>query len=537
MRIRRVVFILAVIILIGLGGGVVWLIRAQQHLPARTPSVEATANPPGTLPIVDQPFTITFCTTENYAPSPSLGEQLLVWQILEERTGVHVEFVLPDNYHQVVSTLIESGQQLPDVLLVPGDDPMRYAYQGAIIALGDLMRQRAPNIRGLLSSRPYLRRALTAPDGEVYTVGKDVSARTAVNYLSFGARLDWLERLRIPVPNTLDDWRQMLAAIRDGDPNGNDREDEIPFSTYDFRRLFIFGGAFGLHLTHSGGWYAQEGEVRYEWILPETRQLFGMLRDWYASGLIDAEVFSQSYEKFATKATTDILGATEAFTMQYPMWNIEMSGGNPDGKWGQVVPPLGPADHRMLEKEQPLTDAYFGISRDCDSPEIAIQWLDYLFASEDGQILMTNFGVEGVTYEMDDGEPRLLDSFLTHPKGTGVAQWELGMNGPFPGVIMPEMIEQRFRIFPVHYRSAEENRKYHVNAFPRFLSTGSDASLVESTMPDIDTYVTEMSARFISGETPLDQFEQFVTAVREMGIQRVVDVKQRQFDQYTQSDM
>lgn len=537
MAFRRSAILLIVVAALAPLGAVVGSVVARQRQPmVQSPSDETVLNSPGTLPIVGQPYTITFCTTENYPPSPSFREQLLVWRVLEERTGVHVEFVLPENYHQVMSARIESGQELPDVLRVPGDNPMRYAYAGAIISLGDLIRQRAPNTARLLSTRPYLRRALTAPDGEVYVLGKDVSARTAVNYLSFGARLDWLDQMQLTVPETLEDWGRMLVAIRDGDPNGNGRADEIPFSTYDFRRLFIFGGAFGLHLTHSGGWYAHNGMVRYEWILPETKQLYAVLQNWYASGLIDPEIFSQSYEKFATKATKHMLGATEAFTMQYPMWNIEMSG-DPDGMWGHLAPPSGPQGHRLLEKEQPLIDAYFGVSRDCERPDIAVQWLDYLFASEDGQTLMTNFGVEGTTYELVDGTPRFLESFLAHPKGTGVAQWELGMNGPFPGVIMPAMIEQRFRIYPEHYRKAEVHRKYHVSAFPRFPSTNSESALIESTMADIDTYVTEMSARFISGEASMEEFEQYVAAIRQMGIQRVVDVKQRQFERYFRDEM
>jgi putative aldouronate transport system substrate-binding protein len=534
---RRTIAITVVAVLLVAGVSAFLLFRSDSRKAESASLAPVRINTPGELPIVEEPFTLTFCTRENYPPSPSYQDQLLVWRVLEERTNVRIEFLVPENYERVMATKIASGDELPDILRVPGDDPMPFAYAGTIVALTDLIGRRAPHTVELLAAKPDLRRRLTSPDGEIYVLGKDVAARTSVNYLSFGVRVDWLNKLGISEPDTLDDWANMLTSIRDNDLNGNGRQDEIPFSTYEFNRLFIFGGAYGLHLTHSGGWYVEDGEVRYEWILPEMKELLRLLREWYSKNLIDAEVFSQSYEKYATKATSGILGATEAFTMQYPMWNIEMSGGNPEGLWGHVQPPAGPAGTRLLEKEQPVLDDYYGISRDCSRPDVAVQWLDYMYASRDGQILMTNFGVEEVTYEVVNGEPLFLPGFLSHPKGTGVAQWELGMNGPFPGVIMPEMIEQRFRIFPEHYRKAESYRKYHVSSFPRLPSTGSESSLIDRVMWDVETYVREMCAKFVSGEIPLSEFDRFVQRVDDLGIRTIVDVKQQQYDRFLREAM
>ena len=44
-------------------------------------------------------------------------------------------------------------------------------------------------------------------------------------------RKDWLDKLGIPMPETIDDWYAMLQAFRDKDPNGNGKKDEVPFTT------------------------------------------------------------------------------------------------------------------------------------------------------------------------------------------------------------------------------------------------------------------------------------------------------------------
>ena len=44
-------------------------------------------------------------------------------------------------------------------------------------------------------------------------------------------RKDWLDKLGIPMPETIDDWYAMLQAFRDKDPNGNGKKDDVPFTT------------------------------------------------------------------------------------------------------------------------------------------------------------------------------------------------------------------------------------------------------------------------------------------------------------------
>ena len=45
---------------------------------------------------------------------------------------------------------------------------------------------------------------------------------------------------------------------------------------------------------------------------------------------------------------------------------------------------------------------------------------------------MGNFGLEGLSYEMVDGEPQFTDFILKSELGSGIAQASLGVNGSFP---------------------------------------------------------------------------------------------------------
>lgn len=58
-------------------------------------------------------------------------------------------------------------------------------------------------------------------------------------------RTDWLEKLGIESPVTLEDWENYWHLVKTTDLNGNGTNDEIPFSSYNMDGLRNFCTAFG----------------------------------------------------------------------------------------------------------------------------------------------------------------------------------------------------------------------------------------------------------------------------------------------------
>lgn len=51
-------------------------------------------------------------------------------------------------------------------------------------------------------------------------------------------------------------------------------------------------------------------------------------------------------------------------------------------------------------------------------------------------------------------------------------------------------------------------------------------------MSDLDTYYDETVIRFIMGEEPLDNFDEFVATLQGMGIERAIELQQSALDRY-----
>lgn len=487
------------------------------------------------LPLVTEPFTLVFATADNPDISNSYTRNLPAFQELEKRTGISVKFeVTPaDQYNTTMQTRLAAAKGLPDLIRLP-DDPIRYAKGGLIIPLDDLIGSYAPNILNLFRERPEVMKAMTAPDGAIYTLSAVVDARSMVNLNGLGMRKDWLETLNLEEPDTIDQWFDVLMAFKEGDPNGNGKKDEIPVIAINVNGLYKLAWSYGLHLALSDGWYPDEdGKIVYEWIEPRMKDWLQEMNKWYEAGLLDPDMGSQNRDKYTAKAIGDTAGAAVSdMTMQFPQWNERMANDYPHARWEGIVPPEGPYGDRMMEREQPTENIHYGITRDCKDPETVIKWLDYMFASRDGQILMGNFGLEGLSYEMVDGEPQFTDFILKSELGSGIAQASLGVNGSFPRILMKEMIEQRFLQYEGEVAQSRKATQHYVPSFPRVLATKEETDIYAGIMADINTYKDEMIIRFIRGQEPLENFEHYAESIRGMGIEEAVAIKQAQYDRY-----
>ena len=489
------------------------------------------------LPIVTEPFILTFATADNPDISSSYTQNLPAFQELHKRTGVQVKFeVTPsDQYNTTMQTRLAAATELPDLIRLP-DDPIRYAKGGLIIPMDDLIGNYGPNILSLFKERPEVKKAMTAPDGRIYTLSAVVDARSMVNLNGMGMRKDWLDTLKLEEPDTIEDWYEVLLAFKEQDPNGNGKADEIPVITLNVSGLYKFAWSYGLHLALSDGWYPDaDGNIIYEWIEPAMKEWLQEMNKWYAAGLLDPDMNGQNRDKFTAKAIGDIGGVSVSdFTMQFPQWNERMIHDFPHAKWEGIVPPKGPKGDRMMEREQPTENIHYAITKDCKNPEVVIKWLDYMFASEDGQILMGNFGLKGHSYEMVDGKPQFTDFILKNELGSGIAQASLGVNGSFPRILMKEMIEQRFLQYEGEVAQSNKATQYYVSSFPRVLASKEETDTYAGIMADIITHKDEMVIRFIQGKEPLENFDQFVQSIQGMGIEEAIAIKQEQYDRYMQ---
>ena len=106
-------------------------------------------------------------------------------------------------------------------------------------------------------------------------------------------RKDFLDKVGLPVPVTIDDWYTTLKAFKEKDPNGNGKADDIPLTLflYTTGQFDIFKGASAF----IGAWnttynfYQENGTVKYGPLDSQFKDFLATMAKWYKEGLIDPD--------------------------------------------------------------------------------------------------------------------------------------------------------------------------------------------------------------------------------------------------------
>ena len=155
-------------------------------------------------------------------------------------TKLEMEFVSEEAYPDRLLTSL--GR--PDTPELFCRVPNRQALirDGAAYPLYDLLMQYAPNYMDIVESYKDPNMLLELTDVATFEIYSMMNIREPECQLSFLIRKDWLDALKLDVPETWDEFVAVLRAFKNKDPNGNGKSDEIPFSVQDITNLrYAFG--------------------------------------------------------------------------------------------------------------------------------------------------------------------------------------------------------------------------------------------------------------------------------------------------------
>ena len=157
-------------------------------------------------------------------------------------------WVADHQYEQKLRMDIISGE-LPDVFLVPRQEDLReLAESGKIWDLSELYEQYATRMDKVSweSDGGYLLKMATFGD-RLYGIPAGLSDTDLVSYLWI--RRDWLERLKLEAPATLEELKAVMDAFMAADFDGNGKKDTVGLGIdkdlfYTTRGIFAAFGAY-----------------------------------------------------------------------------------------------------------------------------------------------------------------------------------------------------------------------------------------------------------------------------------------------------
>ncbi|MCL2572157.1 MAG: extracellular solute-binding protein [Defluviitaleaceae bacterium] len=321
----------------------------------------------------------------------------MVEQMLNELLNVEIEYIqIPFVQFEEQMGLILASRDLPDIInFLNLAGTAEWAMQGAIIPLDNLLESYGQDIMSHWIEDDWLR-VRSATDGLIYGIPAitDVPGAFSVMY-----RQDMLEYLGLESPTTLDEFVAVLEAVRDG------FDDVIPYAGL----LRPFENAFGIRSTI---WQIYNDEYVTRFTHPNYEAYLEFMVQMYADRLIDPEFFTRNT---VTANIEELFFSNRAFMTEQWAAFAETATRTineivPEAIMISTDPILGPLGHQQIMGRSRWMSAG-AISSQADRPEDLMRVLNWFF-TYDG-ITLTNFGVEGVTFEYVNGEQRLLPDYAS----------------------------------------------------------------------------------------------------------------------------
>ncbi len=332
-----------------------------------------------------------------------------------ELTGVALRSVTSETVQDrvmSVNRIIRSGD-LPDII---GGGELRSQFnmfgpQGAFVQLDTLIPEHAPNLRAFFEANPDLLKAARAYDGHLYYIPYFQEGTFTRGYF---IRQDWLDRLGLQQPQTVDEFYKVLVAFKTQDPNGNGLADEVPFFARDFSDLLSLSPLWDARSSGNNAeleFYIEDNEITHGLIQPEFRIVVRNLAKWYREGLVSRDLLEKRRADRDHMLRENLGGATHDWFASTASYNDNLKEIIPGFQFLPMIPPASVSGRRVEEtRRDMITDHGWAISYTNPDPIATLEYFDFWF-SEQGNRLQ-NFGIEGVHYDMVDGKPVLRQALL-----------------------------------------------------------------------------------------------------------------------------
>lgn len=468
------------------------------------------------------------------------GEYVESWsvhpafELAEEITGVHIEFkeVSASAYETQFNLMIVSGDYSDMIDGFESYYPSgidNAIEEGIIIDLSDMLETYAPNYSNLMAQNEGMSKDTSTDSGAVGSLYNLTHGQSGPMVGAY-TRQDWLDEQGLEVPETYEEYEEMLLIFKDA----YDCSSGLYITNTGIPNDDWLATGYGVRLGGgtSGPWYQVDGVVKCGYLEDGFTDYLTMMNRWYEEGLISTDFVSVEDTMFAPDAAATIQEGDAAvwysFARQDDSWALNSS--DPDFEAVSIADAvLNEGDVIPFGNSDSIVDrAGTSISAECEDPQLALQWLDFWY-SEEG-ILLSNYGVEGVSYELDEnGEPQLTELITANPDGASQTAMMYAYTLQIPSFY------DSSRTMSVDYgdRATWGSNRTDENDYPTSATlTSEEGSQYNAIFNDIQTYAEEMILKFIIGEEPLTGISQFQDEITAMGIATCIEIKQAAYDRY-----
>lgn len=417
-------------------------------------------------------------------------------------------------------TLKFASNEIPDLFIVPGmyqNWIMENASLGALMGLDDKLANYPELVDAVY---PDAWEAVKY-DGQTYGIPVLNDGNLGTNNLY--VRKDWLDKLGLDVPKTLEEFETVAKAFRDQDPDGNGKKDTYGLIAYD--NMLGWSSFFGAFGVIPGYWVERDGTLVPADTQPEMKEALTYLNRLYQEKLLDNEWPIQKVKTYNERVANNQVGLYEG-NWAATRNEINTSKQNdPTAEWIAIEPPVGPQGKQgVLGGDKYKTFAV--ISSQAKNTDVILNMLQWMSKQENIDKFVFGFDElgEGFMFDIVDGKYAM--NFENHNK--------YGYRQQLMFVQPKELNRKKMESLGADFNLVgmiEHSVQYGISK--NF--TGAPTPAMVDYLSSLEQLRNETFTKIIVGELPINEFDNFITEYNAKGGAQITEEVQAWYDDTKQN--
>jgi len=311
-------------------------------------------------------------------------------------------------YDNKLNVTIASGD-LPDLMRVTATQLKQLVESDSLADLTEVFDKYASEE----SKRQYaigdsiaLKSAMV--NGKLYAIPNIASAIGGAAGPLIWIRSDWMKKLNLPEPKTIEDVNNIARAFTNNDPDGNGKKDTVGFAfTNDFFDSGLgMTGYFNSFHAYPSIWVKDaSGKIVYGSVQPEMKQGLQSLSQMYKDGAIDPEFTVKDGGKVIEMLTAGKAGIFNS-AHYFGQFTHNLKVRDPKAEWVPYVLPSTDDQPAKVGLKSPALE-YYVVRKGYEHPEAIVKLFNYYYKLTVGK----------------DATKENYDKFMYDPKDGTIQLW------------------------------------------------------------------------------------------------------------------
>jgi len=438
-------------------------------------------------------------------------------KVIVDEIGVEPVIIVPptdvDGAKQKLNLLLSSGEELD----IYWGDWQDYAPKKMITSINDLLSKSGKDVTKNISADFF--QGMTDKDKKVWGIPR----YTPTVAYPVWIREDWLKKLNITMPKTIDELDKALKTIKASDPAGSGSTITMLADLKSLR--YCFAGAF----TEYGysNFKDTDGKIKPAQSAPGYKDFLTKMHDWYAQGLITKEAFTYKTTQNVEYIKQNKVAATALWYSRVSLNHGTLNQNFPEANY-QIASLTGTKG--KAESVYPASNVGLLFSANSKNQEAAMKLMNW-YNSDVEHYIVGWAGVKDTDWKYKDEKNHIFE--LTNPTSkdyAGELNLGLGLFNEAKAATYDPINIKHSNYLKDDILKLERGKK------PFDFGISYDMTAVNTAVPnyaDITKMQDEQEIKFITGTRPLSEFDAYLSDLNKAGYDKYIAEISKQYTSLT----